>query len=194
MVLLCDILLCGCGRVLTRPTRTPRVQEMSPIPTWQSAGSDTTSTPEYGTPILTETPVPTSVSGSALRLDQPARVVSGGGLNIRESPSINARRIGQFSPGTLVTVKEGPISADGYRWWRVADKAGLEGWVADGSPGEIWLSPDIGAPRLVNRAVQKDDQVEVAALPSLTLRRRGTLPSERWPSSVRWSALVAPGG
>lgn len=89
---------------------------------------------------------------------------------MRESPGTNTRRLGQFAAGARVQVKDGPVLADGYRWWLAQDSTGLEGWVAEGSQNEVWLSPQIGEPRPVSRPIRLNDVVVVTASPSLALR------------------------
>lgn len=49
--------------------------------------------------------------------------------------------IGQLAGGAIVNVLEGPITRGTYRWWRVDDRFGLEGWVAEGDAEEQWLVP-----------------------------------------------------
>jgi uncharacterized protein YgiM (DUF1202 family) len=49
-------------------------------------------------------------------------------LNVRESPSTSAAVIGCIAEGTPVQLSEGPLSADGLGWFKVARDAG--GWVA----------------------------------------------------------------
>ena len=40
------------------------------------------------------------------------------------------------------TVLAGPQAADGYFWYQIRSEDGqVEGWAADGSEGERWLSP-----------------------------------------------------
>ena len=66
-------------------------------------------------------------------------------VNVRREPRRGDNRVGQMPPYGLFTVLEGPLCADGYRWWRVAyhhASDGVSGWAADGSPaGEPWLEP-----------------------------------------------------
>ena len=181
VILLLSLLLQGCGRVLARSTPTPRSRfptstVPSPVPTGQSSqpipaattpatiAQPATSVPP--TPTFTPTPRP----GEDLSVGFPARVVSVAGVNIRESPSTSAQRAGLYSPGTLLSVNDGPVLADGYRWWLVANKIGLEGWVAEGRDGEEWLSARLGEPRPVSRAVLLGDDIVVSASPSLALR------------------------
>lgn len=93
---------------------------------------------------------------------QPARVSAAQGLNARKTPSVTGDRAGRYEPGASVEILEGPVSAEGYQWWRVGNNE-LSGWVADGDAegGEVWLSPEVGATQPVDRAVQVGDHVVV---------------------------------
>lgn len=165
--LLCACLLLSllpglaCGNLLPGPEPTV------PIPTATPVAVEPTSTP---TPLPTATPTdtpapptptPTPLPPGALRLDAPARVIARQGLNVRETPSTSSKQLGRFAPGTLVTVREGPVEADGYRWWQVESGQGLNGWVADGDAEDVWLTGEIGEPRPVNRPVRFGDRVVV---------------------------------
>lgn len=73
-----------------------------------------------GPPVVAvSTPVPL---GGGMR----ARITGGGCLNIRERPALTARVLSCLADGTLVTVADGPVNADGHIWWRLD---GL-GWAA----------------------------------------------------------------
>lgn len=75
-------------------------------------------------------PLPMTIGGTALVLNN---------LRLRGSPSQAGRTITVLSEGTLVTVLAGPDCQSRINWWRV--RAGsLEGWVAEGFPGNYWLS------------------------------------------------------
>jgi hypothetical protein len=92
-----------------------------------------------------------------------ARVTAPAGLNYRESPSANAALIGQFGTGQVVTILEGPVSADNFTWWRIDDGAANVGWAADGDGDTTWINPDLGGdPQPVNRAPRVGDRVVVS--------------------------------
>ena len=153
----------ACGNVLPRPdptaprpTATPTAVELTL--TWTATPYPTaTPTPAPTVPTATPTPLPPD----ALRPDAPARVVARTGINVREAPATGSKQSGRFAPGVLVTVREGPVEADGYRWWRVESGQGLNGWVADGDAEDVWLTGDVGEPRPVNRPVRHGDRVVV---------------------------------
>jgi len=151
----------ACGNVLPGPEPTV------PMPTATPAAVEPTSTP---TPYPTRTPTPTAtvptatptpLPAGALRADARARVIARQGINVREAAATSSKQLGRFAPGTLVIVREGPVDAEGYRWWRVESGQGLNGWVADGDAEDVWLTGDIGEPRPVNRPVRLGDRVVV---------------------------------
>lgn len=77
-----------------------------------------------------------------LQVGQQGRVTVGGvPNNVRETPDIGARRVGQIAPGGgAFAVLEGPLCADGYVWYRVR-MGDFEGWTAEGGNNEYWLEP-----------------------------------------------------
>lgn len=155
----------ACGSFVPRPTPIPR-STFTPI---VEAAAATTTTPTATAELATSVPTrdaptptftPTPVPGTALMAGQPARVVAGQGLNVRKSASVTGDRVGRYAPGAVVSVLEGPVDVDGYRWWRVGNNE-LAGWVAEGDGEEIWLSPDMGSTQPVDRAVRLGDDVLV---------------------------------
>ncbi len=52
-------------------------------------------------------------------------------LNVRSGPGTDFSTVSQLGNGTFVTILEGPISANGYQWWRIRTDDGREGWSAD---------------------------------------------------------------
>lgn len=155
----------ACGSFVPRPTPLPR-PTFTPIVELDSASTPTPSSDlELATSVptrvvATPTFTPTAEPGTALVVGQPARVAAGQGLNVRKTAGAAGDRSGRYAPGAIVSVLEGPVDADGYRWWRVGNNE-LSGWVADGDGVEQWLSPDLGSTQPVNRAVQVGDDVLV---------------------------------
>lgn len=166
----------ACGSFVPRPTPLPR-PTFTPIVELDSSATPTpsgeltiaTSVPTRVVPTPTFTPTPEP--GSALIVGQPARVVAGQGLNARKTAGAAGDRIGRYAPGAVVSILEGPIDADGYRWWRVGNNE-LSGWVADGDGEEQWLSPDLGSTQPVDRTVQVGDDVLVTVGESGLLKVR----------------------
>jgi hypothetical protein len=89
-------------------------------------------------PTVTPTPAPLTLRPGGRAVVSP--VVSSG-LRARRDPDLSSPVQATFKAGTLVTILEGPIQADGYVWWRVEGPAGA-GWCAQGSlEGVIWIEP-----------------------------------------------------
>ena len=164
----------ACGSFAPRPTPTP-----SPIPATPVVvlpGSDAQATPIVTplpqlpvetptievTPTLTATATTPAAGGTVLAAGQPARVTAPAGLNYREGPSSGATLIGQFGTGQLVTILEGPVSADNFTWWRIDDGSGNVGWAAEGDGDTVWLTPQLGEPQAVDRPPRVGDRVVVS--------------------------------
>ena len=157
--------LLACGRFEPRPTPTPAPPTATPTvqPTRPPTLTLTLTPVAMPTTEATATFTPTPLPGSALRIGQPARVVAPQGVNIRNAATTRGQRIGRFGAGVKVTVQEGPVEADGYRWWRVSDSGGKAGWVAERDSTTVWLAAQIGDPRPVDRPVQASDTVVITA-------------------------------
>lgn len=163
----------ACGSFAPRPTPTPTtppVAQVTQAP-GESTGGDATPVPiELATEPAAETPTPlptptftaTPAPGTALTAGQPARVVAPGGLNMRDAASTGGTLIVQLGTGQRVDVLEGPVSADGFTWWRVDDGQGNVGWVAQGDGETEWLSPRLGDVQAVNRPPRVGDRVTVS--------------------------------
>jgi len=53
-------------------------------------------------------------------------------VNVRSAPSLTASIIRIVPSGILGTIIDGPVDADGYRWWKVFYASyGVTGWTAD---------------------------------------------------------------
>lgn len=164
----------ACGSFAPRPTVEP-----TPWPTWTPRATATSTRPPVPTATPTEVPptptpappTPTPAPGQP-QIGQKARIVARTGVNIRQAPSTTAPRVGRYGAGVLVAVLEGPVEADGFRWWRVDDQQGVVGWVADGDASDRWLDGDVGAPRPVNRPVRLGDTVTVTVPAGIVLAIR----------------------
>jgi peptidoglycan hydrolase-like protein with peptidoglycan-binding domain/chitodextrinase len=67
-------------------------------------------------------------------------------VNVRTEPSLIATVLGKADQYTSASVIGGPISADGYVWWRLEYSSGLTGWSAEnflsrGNPPAAILPP-----------------------------------------------------
>ena len=162
----------ACGSFAPRPTPTPTAPVAAttlPVVGAESgAQAIVQATPvlalptEAPMPEVTPTFTPTPVPGTALAIGQTARIVAPGGLNMRGTPSTGGALIVQVGTGQIVSILDGPTSADNFTWWQVDDGQGSVGWVADGDGDTEWLSPKIGEPQPVNRTPQVGDRVQVS--------------------------------
>jgi uncharacterized protein YgiM (DUF1202 family) len=59
----------------------------------------------------------------------------GDALNLRSGAGTSFQIIRRLTRGMTVTVLEGPVSANGFNWWRVRTGNGESGWVVDFADG-----------------------------------------------------------
>ncbi len=112
------------------------------------------SVPDYNnmqvqvTSLLTDQPAAPNVAATC---DLSPRLSAGTSARVSLSPLPNAVRsapgtdsnstvLGSIPGGTVFTVLEGPVCANGYYWYRV-DTGSVDGWTAEGQDGEYWLDP-----------------------------------------------------
>lgn len=193
----------ACGSFVPRPTPVPRPTQTPIVETGSASQSTPTPTVAVATSVPTRvvpTPTftPTPIPGTELMVGQPARVAAAQGLNARNTPSVSGERAGRFPPSAVVSVLEGPVTADGYRWWRVGNNE-LSGWVADGDAdgAEIWLSPEVGNTQPVDRSVQLGDNVVVSVGDGGLLKLRaqagtGSPVEHQVPNGVELTVLEGP--
>ncbi len=82
------------------------------------------------TQTVTATPQPVVHVGGLV-------VVNGTGndqLRLRHDPGVNTATLRTMTDETLLRVVDGPLEADGYRWWKVETEDGEQGWAV-----ELWL-------------------------------------------------------
>ncbi len=103
------------------------------------------------TNVNTGEPLPTPTvpdTGNQTACDEPIRfamrdfvtVTPGLPNNLRNSPSVNADFVASLYSGDLVSIADGPVCADGLRWWFITGGGGFGGWTAEGSiDGDAWL-------------------------------------------------------
>ena len=155
-------LACGCAAPTPTPTRRPPRQPGSqPADLRCSRWRTPIPLPDTPTPAPTATFTPTPIPGTALAAGQQARVTAPAGLNFRDAPTASGQLLGQLGTGQIVSVLEGPVSADNFTWWRLDDGQGNVGWAADGDSETEWLSPRLGEPQPVNRSPRIEDRVTV---------------------------------
>ncbi len=143
-------LLFGCvawGVVWARRSRSRALPTAAPMTTLTpSAGQTTVVPPVTGTPPTPGLPgalptVPTTPTATATTV-APSAIAPGGyvkvaglgstKLRLRDDPSTGAAVLQLLSDGDVLRVLEGPVSAEGYEWWRLLAEDGAIGWaVAD---------------------------------------------------------------
>lgn len=79
-------------------------------------------------------PTATPAQPGQLTLNSTALVntTEGDFLNVRTGPGVSFAVAFDLSNGTPVTLVEGPVSAEGYTWWRVQTNDGRAGWAVEG--------------------------------------------------------------
>jgi hypothetical protein len=88
------------------------------------------------TPSLLAQPLALRIDGAALVANTEGRPLRG-----RQKPSLTSPVQVGFKEGERVRVREGPVEADGYTWWRIEGQSGA-GWSAERSKeGIVWLQP-----------------------------------------------------
>ncbi len=186
-LLLLAALACGGFQVRVTPTVTPPPAEAPTLPPTEAPATEVPTAeptvPGAPTPVPiaapTASPQPT-VEVTALAPGQAARVLAGGGLNMRDRATTKGKQIGRLAQGAVVTVVAGPTQADNYTWWQVDNGAGMVGWVAAGPANDPWLVPDTrsgpakGGGKLVNRPIQLGDRVQVTTAGNQYLSLRET--------------------
>jgi hypothetical protein len=68
-------------------------------------------------------------SGSPIVIGGTVRVTTG--LNVRTEPGTSGSKITTMAAGSTGTVLDGPVSAEGYTWWKISYDDGITGWSAD---------------------------------------------------------------
>jgi hypothetical protein len=86
-----------------------------------------------GTPKLVNRPI---------KLGDRVQVTTAPGqpLTVRDAAGKTATAIAKVLPGTLFTVRGGPMKQDGLTWWQLEGDA-VKGWAAEGDGVDRWLTP-----------------------------------------------------
>ena len=100
-------------------TPFPPLAVLGPPPVMPTATAYPTVPPAGSPGVLT-------VGGSAL-----VQTTEGDMLRVRSGPGLGYDISFQLANGSLVTIAEGPISANGYVWWRVVNSGGSSGWAVE---------------------------------------------------------------
>jgi len=174
MMLLWVAPVVACGSFQPRPTPTRDIPVAVPAAETPVPDQPTPTAPPTTPPNPTQTaipsPTPTVEVRNPLTIGEPARITVAGGLNVREQPTIRSPAVKLLAQDKRVTVLEGPVSSDGYIWWKVDDNQGTVGWVAGGQGIDDWISPHVGEARPIDRSPVIGDRVIVTLNGELTVR------------------------
>ncbi|MGE0135784.1 MAG: hypothetical protein AB7L91_12850 [Dehalococcoidia bacterium] len=135
------------------PTTTPR-SVSTPAPT---PPATTTATPApTATPTPATTPTPAAPRVREVPLEPGTRAVvhaQGECLRVRDGASLSATTIACIASGASVSVLDGAVERDGYRWQRIGVGA-AEGWAAD-----VYLEPAGAAPTPATPAIPAGSRI-----------------------------------
>lgn len=98
-------------------------------------------------------------------------VVAGAGdcVNVRESPGTSAKVVQCLPDGARLKLEEGPMTADGYQWWRLE---GL-GWAVSNYLSALAPSLEVGGRATVNAG--RGDCLNVRIAPSTSAQSTGCI-------------------
>lgn len=65
----------------------------------------------------------------------------GNNLRPRNGPGTGFEILQTMRSGTFLNILEGPVTADGFTWWRMRTPEGIEGWAVEFSGADRWLDP-----------------------------------------------------
>jgi hypothetical protein len=75
---------------------------------------------------------------SRMVVNQPGRVITANGTNLRERPTVSAELVGGMPENAQFTVIDGPVCADGFTWWEVR-YTNRTGWTAESTSQDYFL-------------------------------------------------------
>ncbi len=98
-------------------------------------------------------------------------VVAGAGdcVNVREGPATSAKVVQCLPDGARLKLEEGPMTADGYQWWRLE---GL-GWAVSNYLSALAPSLEVGGRATVNAG--RGDCLNVRIAPSMSAQGTGCI-------------------
>lgn len=118
----------GDNRVAVNPQPSVTI----PIATATGFGDPTATTPPQPTTQPTAAPTVNVPPAGVIGVNGYIQVTSGQGLVVRAEPSTSAERVTVMANGTKAKIVDGPVEANGYTWWKVAEfntqNPSLTGW------------------------------------------------------------------
>jgi SH3-like domain-containing protein len=174
-MLFLSMLACGGFQVRVTPTPGPPKPAATAKPPTATTAPTATMPPivaRQGSPTAKAPPAtatPATKSGSnTLTPGKQARITADL-VNVRSEAKSGASKVGTLTSGAVVTVRDGPVSAENFTWYQVDNGSGMTGWIAAGPSDSPWLVPEVGdaaaptrsGPHLVDRAIKVGDLVQV---------------------------------
>lgn len=130
-------LAAGAWWFVGRDSSPAEVQQVATAPAAAPTARPTRVPTPTAAPTVTPTPPPSLAVGGRARVVN----LNGSPLRAREGPGLNSGVVARIPEGSEVTLRDGPVEADGYSWWLVEAEVG-SGWAAGRSPeGAIFLEP-----------------------------------------------------
>lgn len=118
----------GDNNVAVRPQPSVTV----PIATATGFGDPTATAPPEPTTVATAVPTVNVPPAGVIGINGYIQVTSAQGLVVRAEPSTSGQRVTVMPNGSKAKIVEGPVEANGYKWWKVAEfnaqNPALTGW------------------------------------------------------------------
>ena len=138
-------------------------------------------TPEPFTPPTTNP----DVEGLREGVSVITQLTAGFRLNVRERPGTDEEIIEQLGSGIIGTITDGPVRADGFRWWEIEWEIrglDLEGWSAEADRGQTLFRrpPDLE----IQDLDVSEDEVEPGDRFTVEVRVLNNGPGESAPTKV----------
>lgn len=133
------------------PTAAPPPTQASfpPTNTPSAPAAVTTSTPPLAAGNPTGAECPDDPAASYLRVGVTAQVLDQAHpVRLRPEPAVDSIFTGMIYRDTPLTVTDGPVCADGLRWWQVQG-GGLIGWTVEAANGRYLLADPNNPPPAV---------------------------------------------
>jgi Bacterial SH3 domain len=85
-------------------------------------------------------PIQDDALPTRLAIGDRAQITPGVGNNLRSNPSANARWIATLQAGTIFTIVDGPVYAEGFIWYQI-NHQGMTGWTVETDGVSYFIEP-----------------------------------------------------